>query len=82
MTLEQFSNKLYESKILHDYKDGKIDYRKVHDWIVNQEEAITVTRCCKSDSEQLLAVAKYVYWNYDESSSKKPEDYLKDFSSQ
>ena len=53
MTLEQFSNRLYESKILHDYKDGKIDYRKVHDWIVNQEEAITVTHSCKSDSEQL-----------------------------
>lgn len=52
MTLEDFSNKLYESKILHDYKDGKIDYRKVHDWIVSQEEAITVTHCCKSDSEQ------------------------------
>ena len=47
-----------------------------------QKEAINYTHCCKSDSEQLLAVAKYVYWNYDESSSKKPEDYLKDFSSQ
>ena len=33
-------------------------------------------------SEQLLAVAKYVYWNYDESSSKKPEDYLKDYKKQ
>ena len=43
MTLEEFSNKLYESKILHDYKDGKVDYRKVHDWIVSQEETITVT---------------------------------------
>jgi hypothetical protein len=40
MTLEEFSNKLYESKILHDYKDGKVDYRKVHDWIVSQEEAM------------------------------------------
>lgn len=37
MTLKQLSNKLYESKILHDYKDGKIDYIKVHDWIVNQK---------------------------------------------
>lgn len=46
MNLEEFSNKLYESKILHDYKDGKIDYRKVHDWIVSQEQAITVTPCC------------------------------------
>tara|TARA_R110000772_G_C13200890_1_gene430017 strand:+ start:422 stop:664 length:243 start_codon:yes stop_codon:yes gene_type:complete len=46
-----------------------------------QKEAINYTSCCKSDSEQLLAVAKYVYWNYDDSSSKKPEDYLKDFSS-
>jgi hypothetical protein len=53
MTLEEFSNKLYESKILHDYKDGKVDYRKVHDWIVSQEKAINVIQCCKSDSEQL-----------------------------
>ena len=52
MTLEQFSNKLYESKILHDYKDGKIDYRKVHDWIISQEEAITVTHCCNAESNE------------------------------
>lgn len=48
----------------------------------NLVKNIAVTHCCKSDSEQLLAVAKYVYWNYDESSSKKPEDYLEDFNSQ
>jgi len=52
------------------------------DCIKELEKAINYTHCCKSDSEQLLAVAKYVYWNYDESSSKKPEDYLKDFKSQ
>jgi len=40
MTLEDFSNRLYESKILHDYKDGKIDYRKIHDWIVSQKEQL------------------------------------------
>ena len=64
MTLEEFSNKLYESKILHDYKDGKIDYRKVHDWIVSQEEAIIVTPCCKSDSEQLkdLEILSFEDW--------------------
>lgn len=28
MTQEQI-NKVYESKILHDYKDGKIDFRAV-----------------------------------------------------
>ena len=54
MTLEEFSNRLYKSKVLHNYKDGKIDYRKVHDWIISQEEAITVTHCCKNDSEQLF----------------------------
>jgi hypothetical protein len=48
MTLEEFSNKLYESKILHDYKDGKVDYRKVHDWIVSQEEAdLYIKNNCK-----------------------------------
>jgi hypothetical protein len=46
------------------------------------KQQLSIPRCCKSDREQLLSVAKYVYWNYDESSSKKPEDYLKDFSSQ
>jgi hypothetical protein len=51
-------------------------------FIDEQLKAINYIPCCKSDSEQLLAVAKYVYWNYDESSSKKPEDYLKDFTSQ
>lgn len=54
MTLEEFSNKLYESKILHDYKDGKIDYKKVHDWIISQEEAIIITPCCMGESEQLV----------------------------
>ena len=28
MTEEQIT-KIYESKILHDYKDGKIDFREV-----------------------------------------------------
>ena len=65
MTLEQFSNRLYESKILHDYKDGKIDYRKVHDWIVNQEEAITVTHCCMGETEQLKAVEKLKDFAYE-----------------
>ena len=41
MTLEQLSNKLYESKLLHDYKDGKIDYRTIHQFIVDMEEEIT-----------------------------------------
>ena len=40
MTLEQLSNKLYESKLLHDYKDGKFDYRTVHQFIVGMEEEI------------------------------------------
>ena len=61
------------------YNKGNIVLQNVIDM---QKEAINYTRCCKSDSEQLLAVAKYVYWNYDDSSSKKPEDYLKDFSRQ
>ena len=40
MTLEQLSNKLYESKLLHDYKDGKFDYRTIHQFIVGMEEEI------------------------------------------
>lgn len=42
MTLEELSDKLYESKVLHDYKDGKIDYRKVHEFIVGLNEALTI----------------------------------------
>lgn len=31
--LREFTNALYESKILHDYKDGKFDFRTVARWI-------------------------------------------------
>lgn len=33
---QKLSDKLYESKILHDYKDGKIDYRKIQEWFLSQ----------------------------------------------
>tara|TARA_R110001606_G_scaffold398055_1_gene576191 strand:- start:4345 stop:4503 length:159 start_codon:yes stop_codon:yes gene_type:complete len=33
-------------------------------------------------SEQLLALARYMFWNYDDYSGKKPEDYLNEFLSQ
>ena len=31
-----FSNEFYKSKIAHDYKDGKIDYRFVNKWFTDQ----------------------------------------------
>ncbi|MCK9416000.1 hypothetical protein M0Q97_05005 [Candidatus Dojkabacteria bacterium] len=30
------SNKFYESKIAHDYKDGKFDYRTIRAWFLEQ----------------------------------------------
>lgn len=30
------SDKFYESKLLHDYKDGKIDYRFIRNWFIEQ----------------------------------------------
>lgn len=30
------SNKLYESRIIHNYKDGSIDYRFIREWFMNQ----------------------------------------------
>lgn len=30
------SNKFYESKIAHDYKDGKFDYRTIRAWFLVQ----------------------------------------------
>ncbi len=47
MTFEDFSNRLYESKILHDYKDGKIDYRKVHEWIISQQKENKDAHCLR-----------------------------------
>lgn len=34
--LEILSNNLYESKIIHEYKDGKFDYRKIVEWFLSQ----------------------------------------------
>ena len=67
-----------EPQVLEGYFDQILINRVVDATL----KAINYSQCCKSDSEQLLAVAKYVYWNYDESSSKKPKDYLEDFESQ
>ena len=33
--------------------DAVIEYNKLLDYVEKLEKAITVTRCCKSDSEQL-----------------------------
>ena len=30
------SDRFYESKLVHDYKDGKIDYRSIRNWFINQ----------------------------------------------
>ena len=30
------SNKFYESKKAHDYKDGKVDYRTIRAWFLEQ----------------------------------------------
>jgi len=30
------SNKFYESKIAHDYRDGKFDYRTIRAWFLEQ----------------------------------------------
>jgi len=38
--LEFLSNKMYEDKIAHDYKDGKIDYLNIDEWFLSQKQAI------------------------------------------
>jgi hypothetical protein len=42
---EQFwsdlSDKFYDSKIAHDYKDGKFDYREIRKWFLSQSEIPT-----------------------------------------
>jgi hypothetical protein len=32
---ENLSDKFYKSKIAHDYKDGKFDYRTIHKWFIS-----------------------------------------------
>jgi hypothetical protein len=33
---ENLSNRFYDSKVAHDYKDGKIDYRFIREWFLAQ----------------------------------------------
>ena len=83
MTKTDFLKKQFGFVFLPDLTEkAEFTFYELHTLLEDYEKAINYSPCCKSDSEQLLAVAKYVYWNYDESSSKKPEDYLKDFKSQ
>ena len=64
--LEELSNKLYESKVLHDYKDGKIDYRKVHDFIVGLNEALDIPVVrdfkCKKCGSVDVKTEEDTYW--------------------
>ena len=38
--LQFLSDKMFEDKIVHDYKDGKFDYRRINEWFLSQAEAI------------------------------------------
>jgi hypothetical protein len=38
--LEFLSDKMYDDKIAHDYKDGKFDYRRIREWFLSQTEAM------------------------------------------
>jgi hypothetical protein len=38
--LSALSDKMYSDRIAHNYKDGKIDYRLIREWFLNQKEFI------------------------------------------
>lgn len=57
-----------ENKILKDINEKLMQVLRIHD--------------VAGQSEQLLAVAEYVYNHFDDSSSKTAKDYLQEFLSQ
>ena len=93
MSIEKLTKRLQGSI---DFALDNEEYLDAASW--NYQEGILITvneakllldlvkNCSIPDvvgqSEQLLAVAEYVYNHFDDSSSKTPKDYLQDFISQ
>lgn len=70
--IERFKNDLTDEKMRLLFS---IAYKQGYD------QALSIANVV-GQSEQLLAVAEYVYNHFDDSSSKTAEDYLQDFLSQ
>jgi len=55
--------------------DAVIEYNKLLDYVKELEVAINYSQCCKSDSEQLLAFAKWIQENGNHMTPKKQVEY-------
>ena len=78
------------NKILHDHIDVNkhedyTNYKKlitaIEEWHESEVQKLPIHNVV-GRSEQLLAVAEYIYNHFDDSSSKTAKDYLQDFLSQ
>ena len=78
------------NKILHDHIDVNkhedyTNYKKlitaIEEWHESEVKKLPIHNVV-GRSEQLLAVAEYIYNHFDDSSSKTAKDYLQDFLSQ
>ena len=58
------------------------DYGSFDDLTVDKLSELSLQESIKERNEQLLALAKYMYWNFDDACGKNAEDYLEDFLNQ
>lgn len=74
----------------YSFMEGKIDENTMNHLIEDAQNYVAKLNELKllslhnvvGQSEQLLAVAEYIYNHFDDSSSKTAKDYLQDFLSQ